>query len=271
MIAPNQSCGQDVGDELDIINEHPNVAPFVSRQLIQRFVTSNPSPAYVQRVAQVFENNGSGARGDLGDVIKAILIDPEARNPGPLVTGDTYGKLREPLLRLTAMWRAFGALAPVADQYGEVKMTGGQNFQGAFGQAPLEAPTVFNFYEPDYEQPGPLADANLVAPEFEIANEASTYSTGNTFYRFTHDAYQGMASPPTDRPLINLSSLSVNANNSAALVATVNANMLYGSMSVKMQTRLQSMVDNLAGASTAEIAWSAIYITMLSPEYASQR
>ena len=272
-ILPNQSCTKDVSDELNIINEHPNVAPFISKQLIQRFVTSNPSPAYVQRVAQVFENNGYGDRGDLGDVIKAILLDPEARTPPALASGDTYGKLREPLLRLTAMWRAFAATAPAADQYGEVAMTGGTNFQGSFGQAPLEAPTVFNFYSPDYVQPGTLETANKVAPEFEILNEATSYSMGNAFYRFTQGAYQGMTSPPTDRPLINLSSLTVNAANSAALVATINANMLYGSMSPGMQARLTSMVDNLAGgnASAAEIAWSAIYITMLSPEYASQR
>ena len=267
-IAPNQSCGKDVSDELNIINEHPNVAPFISRLLIQRFVTSNPSPGYIQRVATVFENNGQGDRGDLGDVIKAILLDTEART---VPASATYGKLHEPLLRLTAVWRAFGAVAPVADQYGEIKMTGGQNFQGSFGQAPLEAPTVFNFYSPDYEQQGTLADANAVAPEFEILNEASVYSTGNMFYRFTHDAYVGMTSPPTDRPLVNLASLTVNAGNSTALVATVNANMLYGSMSPTMQARLGSMVDNLAGATAAEIGWSAIYVTMLSPEFASQR
>jgi len=270
-IAPNQSCSKDVSDELNIINQHPNVAPFISRQLIQRFVTSNPSPGYIQRVATVFEDNGHGVRGDLGDVIKAILLDSEARTPPPLASGDTYGKLREPLLRLTAVWRAFGAVAPVMDQYGEVKMTGGTGFQGSMGQAPLEAPTVFNFYAPDYEQPGALADAHLVAPEFEIMNEASSYSTANAYYRFTQGAYLGMASPPTDRPLINLASLTVNANNSAALVATINSTLLYGSMSASMQTRLASMVDNLAGASSAEIAWSAIYITMLSPEFASQR
>jgi len=270
-IAPNQSCTKDVSDELNIINEHPNVAPFISKQLIQRFVTSNPSPAYVQRVAMVFEDNGHGDRGDLGDVLKAILLDPEARNPPALASGDTYGKLREPLLRLTAMWRAFAATAPAADTYGEISMTGGTNFQGSFGQGPLEAPTVFNFYSPDYVQPGTLETAGKVAPEFEILNEATSYSMGNAFYRFTQGAYQGMTSPPTDRPLINLSSLTANAANSAALVATINANMLYGSMSPTMQSRLASMVDNLSGASTAEIAWSAIYITMLSPEYASQR
>ncbi len=271
MIAPNQSCAKDVSDELNIINEHPNVAPFISKQLIQRFVTSNPSPAYVTRVAQVFENNGFGDRGDLGDVMKAILTDSEATAPPALVSGDTYGKLREPLLRLTAMWRAFGAVAPVADQYGEINMTAGSNFQGSFGESPLEAPTVFNFYPPNFEQQGTLADADKVAPEFAIVSEASTYSMGNVFNRFTQGGFVGITPVPTDRPLINLASLTVNANNSAALVATINSTMLYGSMSTAMQSRLTSMVDNLAGASNNEIAWSAIYLTMLSPEYATQR
>jgi uncharacterized protein (DUF1800 family) len=270
-IAPNQSCAKDVSDELNIINEHPNVAPFISRQLIQRFVTSNPSPQYIARVSAVFEDNGFGDRGDLGDVIEAILTDTEARNPPALANGDTYGKLREPLLRLVAMWRAFGAVAPAADTYGEIQMTGGANFQGSFGQAPLQAPTVFNFFPPDYEQQGSLQDAGLVAPEFALVNEASTYSMANTFFRFTQGAFQGMTSPPVDRPLINLSSLTANAANSTALVATINANMLYGSMSPAMQSRLTSMVDNLTSVTTAEVAWSAIYLTMISPEYASQR
>lgn len=271
MIAPNQSCAKDVSDELNIINEHPNVAPFISKQLIERFVTSNPSPAYVARVSAVFENNGFGDRGDLGDVMKAILTDSEATTPPALVSGDTYGKLREPLLRLTALWRAFGAVAPAADQYGEINMTAGTNFEGSFGESPLEAPTVFNFYPPDFEQQGTLADANKVAPEFAIVSEASTYSMGNVFNRFTQGGFVGITPVPTDRPLINLSSLTANANNSAALVATINSTMLYGSMSTAMQSRLASMVDNLAGASNNEIAWSAVYLTMLSPEYATQR
>jgi uncharacterized protein (DUF1800 family) len=271
MIAPNQSCAKDVSDELNIINEHPNVAPFISKQLIERFVTSNPSPAYVARVSAVFENNGFGDRGDLGDVMKAILTDSEATTSPALVAGDTYGKLREPLLRLTAMWRAFGAVAPAADQYGEINMTAGTNFEGSFGESPLEAPTVFNFYPPDFEQQGTLADANKVAPEFAIVSEASTYSMGNVFNRFTQGGFVGITPVPTDRPLINLSSLTANANNSAALIATINSTMLYGSMSTTMQSRLASMVDNLAGASNNEIAWSAVYLTMLSPEYATQR
>jgi uncharacterized protein (DUF1800 family) len=270
-IAPGQKCSKDLSDELNIINEHPNVAPFISKQLIQRFVTSNPSPAYVQRVATVFEDNGFGDRGDLGDVLKAILTDTEARNPPALASGDTYGKLREPLISLIAMWRAFDAVAPAADPYGEIKMTGGVNFQGSFGQAPLEAPTVFNFYPPDYEQLGTLSDAGKVAPEFALISEATTYSIPNQFNKFTQGGYQGMSSPPTDRPLISLASLTPNVNNSAALVATINAKMLYGSMSATMQDKLESMIDNLAGSSNAEIAWSAIYVTMMSPEYATQR
>src|SRR5581483_4893045 len=154
-IPSGQTCTQDVSDELDILTAHQNVAPFISRQLIQRFVTSNPSPQYIQRVATVFDTAGN----DLGDVVKAILLDTEARNPPPLASGDSYGKLREPVLRLTAMWRAFNAKAPIADAYDEVKMIGNNGFAGNFGQAPLESPTVFNFYLPDYQQPGPFADA----------------------------------------------------------------------------------------------------------------
>jgi hypothetical protein len=94
---------------------------------------------------------------------------------------------------------------------------------------------------------------------------------GNIFDAYTQNAYIGMTSPKTDRPLINLSSLTANANNSAALVATLNSTMLYGTMSPAMQARMTSMIDNLAGATSNEIAWSAIYLTMLSPEYATQR
>lgn len=266
-IPPNQTCALDLADELNIIASHPNVAPFISRQLIQRFVTSNPSPAYIQRVATVFNTAGN----DLGDVLKAILIDTEARNPPALGVGDSYGKLREPILRLTAMWRAFGAQAPAADAYGEIKMIGNGGMQNAFGQSPLESPTVFNFYLPDYQQPGTFADAGLYSPELQITNESTTYTTANTYYNFTAKAYQGMASPPVDRPLIDLSSLTVNINTPSAVVDTINANMLYGSMSANMHSTLTGMIQFMSAATAQERAWSAIYVTMLSPEYATQR
>jgi uncharacterized protein (DUF1800 family) len=266
-IPSNQTCAQDVDDELDILAAHPNVAPFISRQLIQRFVSSNPSPAYIERVAQVFD----APNGNLGDVVKAILMDEEARHPPALAAGDSYGKLREPILRLTAMWRAFNAQAQPPDAYGEVKMTANNSLTGSFGQGPLESPTVFNFYEPDYQQPGPLADGDRYSPELQILSEASTYSTANYYYNFSAKAYQGMSNPPTDRPLINLSSLTANASNPAAMVATIDRSLLYGTMSASMKSTLIGMLTNLNGASAAEKAWSAIYLAMLSPEFATQR
>jgi uncharacterized protein (DUF1800 family) len=265
-IPPNQTCAQDVGDELDILAAHPNVPPFVSRQLIQRFVTSNPSPQYIERVAQVFDAPGA----NLGDVVKAILMDDEARHPPALASGDHYGKLREPILRLTAVWRAFNAQAQPPDAYGEVKMSAG-NPTSSFGQGPLESPTVFNFYEPDYQQPGPFADNDRYSPELQILSEASAYSTANSYYNFTAKAYVGMSNPPTDRPLLDLSSLTANATSPTAMVATIDKSLLYGTMSANMRATLTGMLANLNGASAAEKAWSAIYVTMLSPEFATQR
>ncbi len=278
-IPSGQTCAQDLTDELSIIATHPNAAPFISRQLIQRLIESNPSPAYIQRIATVFDKPGN----DLGDVIKAILTDKEAKNPPPLpgTTGscssgncDSYGKLREPVLRLTAMWRAFNAQAPAPDQYGAIVMTSYGGFLGSLGQAPYESPTVFNFYLPDYQQPGVFADNNLYSPELQITDESTTYSAANTYYRFTAKAFQGMASPPTDRPLIDLSPLVANAGNPAAMVATINADLFYGSMSVQMQAALTTMLNSLIGVKNMtpqEEAWSAIYVAMLSPEYATQR
>jgi len=275
-IPSGQTCAQDVNDELDIIAGHANVAPFISRQLIQRFVTSNPSPAYIGRVAAVFEDNGAPdhERGDLGAVIKAILFDDEARTPS---SDPSYGKLREPLLRITALWRAWNAVPQAADQYGQIKMSGGVSFLTATGQRPLGSPTVFNFYEPDFQQPGQFADQNLYSPEFEITNESTTYTTGNTFYSFTRRAYLGMNLPPdnqtlpTDRPLLDLSVLQANATNPTAMVDTANLRMLYGSMSPQMHDTLVNTLTFMSGASPQELAWSLVYLISMSPEFAAQR
>lgn len=270
-LPPSRDCADDVKDTLDTIAAHANVAPFISRQLIQRFVTSNPSPAYVGRVATVFKNSG----GNLGQTLKAILMDTEARTApdlGDTAESDSYGKLREPILRVTAMWRAFNAQAPAADAYGEIAMTGGGVSRGNYGQGPLESPTVFNFYSPDYEQPGVFADSDLASPELQIINESMLYAMTNSFYSLTHGAYVGMSSPPTDRPLIDLSALTTGGITSAQIVAKVNDAMLYGTMSASMQSTLVNTLDfGLNGASAQEKAWSVIYLTMLSPEYATQR
>ncbi len=158
----------DLKIALDTLFNHPNVGPFIGRQLIQRLVTSNPSPAYVARVAAAFNDNGSGQRGDLKAVWKAILLDPEARSVG---TANSAGKLREPVIRLANFMRAFNAKSTSG------RFTGIGNTDDPatrLNQTVMSAPTVFNFYRPGYVPSSqPIADAGLVAPEFQIVHDVS--------------------------------------------------------------------------------------------------
>src|SRR6185312_12185895 len=165
------------------------------------------------------------------------------------------------------------AQAPAADAYGEIKMIGSGGFQSNLGQAPLESPTVFNFYLPDYQQPGTFADNNLYSPEFEITNESTAYTASNEYYGFTANAYQGMLDPPSDRPLIDLSSLVANISAPPLVADTLNAALLYGTMSTDLHAALVSMLGGTFSADTTaqEKAWSALYVTVLSPEFATQR
>ncbi|WP_438479063.1 DUF1800 family protein [Oleiharenicola lentus] len=178
------STGSTAGDAdlaatLDYIANHPNIGPFICRQLIQRLVTSNPTPDYVARISAVFANNGSGVRGDLRAVIRALLLDPEARDFASAADPE-HGSLREPYTRYVAAARAL-AVAP-----SDVVSAGGR-FRG-FGsldsellQRPLSAPSVFNFYSPTYAPPGPVRDAGLVAPEFQALNSVTAISLPNRF------------------------------------------------------------------------------------------
>jgi uncharacterized protein (DUF1800 family) len=156
---------------IDALFRHPNTPPFVSRQLIQKLVTSNPSPAYIERVASAFANNGKGVRGDLKAVIRAILLDPEARDPRQ-IAGDTSGKLKEPYLRTVQLARALNAHA--ANGIYELNYLDDIHFQ-----QPLSAPSVFNFFKPGFSPSGPIADAGLVAPEFQILNDITALSVPN--------------------------------------------------------------------------------------------
>jgi uncharacterized protein (DUF1800 family) len=153
---------------LDRLFTHQNTAPFISKQLIQRLVTSNPSPAYVGRVAAVFADNGVGVRGSLAHVYAAILLDDEARGPAGL--GDPqFGKLREPMLRLVQWGRTFGATSAAGTwKIGDLSNAGSQ-----LGQSPLRAPTVFNFFRPGYVPPATALTPGAVAPEFQLVNESS--------------------------------------------------------------------------------------------------
>ncbi len=164
----------DVRAAVSNLFHHPNVPPFISKHLIQRFVTSNPSTGYVGRVAGVFANNGAGVRGDLKAVIKAILVDPEARD-GQMMANPRFGKLREPFLKFVNFARAFNA----SSSSGIYAL---DNFTLDHVQEPMKAPSVFNFFLPGYSPPGALTDAGMVAPEFQIINASSAIGSPNHYW-----------------------------------------------------------------------------------------
>lgn len=164
----------DVRAAVSNLFNHPNVGPFVGKQLIQRFITSNPSSGYVSRVSAAFADNGHGVRGDLKAVLRAILLDPEARD-GAMISSPHFGKLREPFLRFVNFARAFNA----SSRSGFYKLDA---FDLDHMQEPLDAPSVFNFFMPAYRPPGSLTDADLLAPEFQIVNASSVIAAFNHYW-----------------------------------------------------------------------------------------
>ncbi|SDD83390.1 DUF1800 domain-containing protein [Aquimonas voraii] len=203
-------CEGSIDAVVDLLFNHPNTPPMVARQLIQRLVTSNPSPAYVRRVAEVFANNGNNVRGDMKAVVRAILIDEEARRPhGAAGQPVDFGKVREPMLKLVALWRHFGAVSgdtalfpnqnpqgspatanPLAGQPA-LRRWGPTNPQNEYQQRPLGAPTVFNFFEPDYRQPGTVTERGLFSPELQIIHEVTSVAAANDLFARLCSGYGG--------------------------------------------------------------------------------
>ena len=167
----------DVTAAVDNLFNHANTGPFIAYRLIQRMITSNPSPAYVGRVAAAFGDNGAGVRGDLKAVIKATLLDQEARDPA-LMSQPTWGKLREPFLRCVNFARAFNAVSTS----GHYPL---DQFSIAHLQDPMNSPSVFNFFLPTHTPSGPMAQMGLAGPEFQIINAASAVSGANYFWNHT--------------------------------------------------------------------------------------
>ena len=265
VLPANNGCDNDLNQGLRVIARHPNVAPFISRQLIQRFTTSNPTPAYVGRVTQVFRNNGQGVRGDLGAVVRAILLDPEARFPTPaLPVPYVFGKMREPLLKLTALYRYYDAAAA----NGLYALS--PSSYGNYDQIPLGAPSVFNFYQPDYQPPGELAETGLYAPEFQITNAGSLFNVANNL-RLRSNAYLGNPSNLPADVVVDLRGLAGLAGDPAALVAQVNHDLMYGAMSAHMQSTLTTMVQQLSAADPYIRVSGLLQVLLASPEFAIQK
>jgi len=248
---------------LDAIFTHPNVPPFVSRQLIQRLVTSNPSPAYVGRVAAVFADNGQGVRGDLRAVVRAILLDGEARSDTSISTPGS-GKLREPVIRLTNWARAFGATSssgswPIGDT---------SSPSTRLGQSMGRSPSVFNFFRPGYAPPNTaIATAGLVAPEFQITNELSVVAYVNYMQAAIQNGIGGDVRADY-APLVAL------AGDSAALVDEVNLLLAANQLSAATVASIRAAVDSIASSATnasLNRVYTAILLVMASPEYLTQR
>ena len=261
VLPAGQSGEQDLGDALDNIFNHPNVGPFIAIRLIQRLVTSNPSPGYVRRVAEVFNNNGSGVRGDLGAVVKAILLDDEAQ---PALAMEIDGKLKEPLLRLTQLWKAYNATS----NSGRFPLNAAYIL---FGQGPLQSPSVFNFFSPFYAPPGEIRDSSLVAPELEIATEyQNTVFTNYMFYQvFALNHTNGALAD--DDIYINFEEEMAIADDVDALIDMVAGKLLAGQISDTLRQEIAGMLARVPETDTAIRAAETIYFVVTSPEYAYQR
>ena len=188
----------DIEDTIDMLVNHENCPPFISKQLIQFLVTSNPTPGYVERVATIFANDGTGQRGNLGAVIKAILLDEEARHPLPDLARPEAGMLREPLIRTTMLARITEAGAASPALHDE---TGIQFFTPItvddFLQYPLDPPSVFNYYSPSYAHPGEIRNEGLLSPAFQILNSATAISSLNQLWAYTQDGFHTRTSGGT--------------------------------------------------------------------------
>jgi uncharacterized protein (DUF1800 family) len=245
---------------LDHIFAHPNVAPFVSKQLIQKFVTSNPSPAYVQRVATIFNNNGAGVRGDLKAVLRAVLADNEATTS---VSGTNTGKLKEPVLRFLQWAKTFGATTNATAAVDQWKVGSLSDPATKLGQSPGRSPSVFNFFRPGYIPPASqFAALKMTAPEFQITHESSVVGYLN-FMQATITNGVGDVKPDY-APWLTKST------DTAALVAELNQLLAAGALSPSTVSSIATAVASIANVSAADKTkriQAAIFLVMASPEY----
>ena len=250
---------------LDALFNHPNVGPFFARQMIQRLVTSNPSPAYVARVARRFNDNGAGIRGDLQAVWTAILLDDEARGPDNL-SAPSAGKLREPMVRFIQWARTFSA----SSSNGRWLL---DDLSGSLGQSPLRSPSVFNFFRPGYVPPSTsLAQAGATAPEFQIVNET------------TVSAYLNFMQSTIERGLGTSNNVTANYSRELALVTDARAlvdhlclTLAAGQVSDASRTIMvnalnaRAITANSSATDRNRRVWAAVLMVMGCPEYLVQK
>lgn len=284
ILPAGQTAEQDLEDAMDNVFTHDNVGPFISKQLIQRLITSNPSPSYVERVALVFNDNGNGLRGDLRAVIKAIYMDVEAVN-GLADSPEQFGKLKEPILKMSALWRAFKA-------QGVPIVTADNDLQGSrirflgshrdLGQRPYGSFSVFNFYRPEFQQPGAVSEADLVSPEFQILTESSIVSQTNFLASSIY--WRDKDNPDLESsvnfnwdvfpPRLNLDEEKLVAGDVSDLLDRLDLLLLQGRLTDEYKTALSTHIGVIStdtDASTRLRVYESIYMLASSPEFAVQR
>ena len=240
-----QNTTQDKDATLDCIFKHPNVGPFLSLRLIRSLVTSNPSPAYVQRVATVFNDNGAGVRGDLKATVRAILTDAEARNDAAAVSS---GRLKDPIYHVVSFARALN---------GKISLANGLPWQfSQMAQTPLTPASVFSFYSPLYRIP----KSTQVGPEFQIYTPTESVLRGNLFWQ--------MISNPGGDFTLDTSPFTAVASDTVKLIDAVDQALLYGRMSTPMRQTLANIITAQPDATSR--VQLALYLTALSGQFAVQ-
>ena len=258
VVAPaNMTMAQDLAFAHQNIFNHPNVGPFIGKQLIQKLVTSDPSPGYVARVTAVFNDNGAGQRGDLRAVVRAILLDPEARGARKIDPG--YGKLQEPALFMTGLARALGT------QSDGVSL---RNSSTALGQFVFYAPSVFNFYPFDYVIPG----AAVPGPEFGVQTSATAVARAN----FANGLiYNTIPPDPTvygaTGTSVDLAAYAAVAMDANALADKLDRDLLAGRMSATMRSAIVTAVSAASTSDAVARARAALWLVASSPQYQVQR
>ncbi|MDG2168870.1 MAG: DUF1800 domain-containing protein [Opitutales bacterium] len=268
IISAGRNTIVDITHALDVLFNHSNTPPFISHRLIQRFTSSNPSPEYVERVANVFIDNGEGERGDLAAVLRAILLDPEARDAGYMIE-NSRGKLREPLLKFTQLCRGF-YLRPVDDpsrrDHGHFWM---QHMDVEFGMSPYKYPSVFNFYYPDYVPYGELGDVEKVGPEFQILDDSTGMKTFDVFRRLIEQGLVGgVANGINPRPQLNYTNELALANDIPALIDRLDLLLTHQTMRDETRAIIANALEAIPDIFPETRVETAVLLVSISPEFA---
>lgn len=275
VLQPNKSGMEDLNKTIDMLYNHSNIGPFMAIRLIQQLVKSNPSPAYINRVATVFNDNGKGVRGDMAAVVKAILMDPEARDCSLIQQADA-GKLLQPIERYTILLKAFKVSTPSGKFYlGDMYQTK-YNLQQAF----MAAPTVFNFFSPFYAEPQVVEPNGLVSPGFQIFNSITSINYYNFFEdKINNTPFENLTSSiaeenPQDVPSWNFSDEEniYNTQGTAALLNHLNLLLCRNQLSEYAQAVIENTINqyknNINNYSAQDAVKDAIYFVIASPDFA---